>query len=77
VAFVDLDVPLETQNKMLSFKAKASDSKCKLDRINLYVNDIPIDGISGFSLRDKDVREFTKHFNIELSALPGFQWVAT
>ena len=44
-------LPLSTTIKNLDFKIKATYSKYLLDRINVYVNNVPIYGINGIDLR--------------------------
>jgi len=67
VEFVNKDFPFETKNKNISFQIKANDSKYNLDRINVYVNDVPIYGVKGISLCGQNLSEITKDFRIELS----------
>jgi len=67
IEFINNDFPFETENKAISFQVKASDSKYKLDRINVYINDVPIYGVEGVSLRGKNLSTITKSINFKLS----------
>lgn len=67
VEFVNEDLPFETTNREISMRIIAKDSKYKLDRINVYVNDVPIYGIKGISFRGEDIYEITRDLTIELS----------
>ncbi|MEQ6119112.1 caspase family protein [Reichenbachiella sp. MALMAid0571] len=61
------DVPVTTRNKKFKIEIQASDSKYDLDRLNVYINDIPVFGVKGYSLRDKGKSSVVKDFDIELS----------
>ena len=67
IDFANKDFPFDTKNKNISFQVHANDSKYNLDRINVYVNDVPIYGVKGISLRSQNLSEITKDFRIELS----------
>jgi WD40 repeat protein/uncharacterized caspase-like protein len=54
-------------NKNISFDVKASDSKYLLDRLNVYVNDVPIYGTNGIPLKDKKVNPLSQKINLELN----------
>ena len=60
-------IPLSTENKNLSFKITAKDSKYLLDRINVYVNDVALYGTDGIDLRDKQISTYDSDINLELS----------
>jgi hypothetical protein len=46
---------------------KLKDSKYKLDRINVWVNDVAIYGTDGISLRDKNVQEYQTKLEVFLA----------
>lgn len=61
------DVPLAMVNKYFTFTIRAADSKYLLDRIHVYVNNVPIYGIRGINLRDKHTFEHEQDIMLELS----------
>ena len=61
------NVPFTTKSKTLSLRVNARDSKHKLNRLNVYINDVPIYGTKGLSLKGKSVQSHTRDFNLELS----------
>ena len=60
-------LPLTAENKNIRFQLAARDAKYLLDRINVYVNDVPIYGINGISLRGKKLNAVEKEISLELS----------
>lgn len=61
------DLPNLTQNAEVQLELFMNDSIQKLDRINVWVNDVAIYGIDGISLRDKDVMEYTTNLEVFLA----------
>lgn len=55
-----------TANRRLQIKAW--DTKYKLDRINVWVNDVPVYGMAGIGLRPLDTDSTIRTIDIELSA---------
>jgi WD40 repeat protein len=51
----------------INLKLKLQDSKYKLDRINVWVNDVAIYGTNGISLRDKNVQEYQTELEVFLA----------
>jgi WD40 repeat protein len=68
VDLVTKDLPRETAERILSFEIRASDSLYLLDRINVYVNDVPVHGLGGISLRDRALSGVSRLLDIELGA---------
>lgn len=64
---LDDDLPLFTTEKNLTFKVNASDSKYLLDRLNVFVNDVPVYGMAGINLRDKNTSEHEQEIALELN----------
>ncbi len=60
-------IPLVTENKNLSFEIRADDAKYNLDRLNVYINDVPIYGCQGINLRDYSSNTYQTELNVELS----------
>ncbi len=63
------DLPIATELNELTVKLKAWDTKFKLDRINVYVNDVPIFGTKGIDMREKDLGSILKDIKVPL--IPG------
>jgi hypothetical protein len=51
----------------INLKLNLKDSKYKLDRINVWVNDVAIYGTNGISLRNKNVQEYQAEFEVFLA----------
>lgn len=68
IAVLSKDIPLETDQKHIKVKVFASDTKYPLDRLNIYVNDVPIFGTKGLPLADRKVMEYSDELSIELLA---------
>lgn len=51
-----------------NLELKASDSKYNLDRINLYVNDVPVQGRAGYDLKSKSSKSIDMNIPVDLSA---------
>ena len=61
------DLPLSTSQKLVGFEVKAEDSKFFLDRINVFVNNIPIYGLTGIDLSKEKSHQFSKRIETNLS----------
>ena len=61
------DVPITTTNKMLSLSYQVTDRQSEIDRINVLVNNVPIYGNDGMSLRDQQASTVSAELDIELS----------
>lgn len=59
-----LSIPLETNQRMLTFQAKASDKNQNINRLQVYVNDVPAFGSKGISVNPTTM--LTKDVTIEL-----------
>lgn len=62
----DFSAPVSDPQKEL--KINLTDSKYKLDRINVWINDVPIYGKNGFSLRKEKTNSVEKNIPVTLSA---------
>jgi WD40 repeat protein len=63
------DLPVATPNRELSFEVHAwSESSELLDRVHVWVNDVPIYGMNGKDLRALSTRDWTDQVTLELSA---------
>jgi hypothetical protein len=62
------DLPSSTAESELALKIKASDSKYPLDRLRLYVNNVPVNGKEGQLLRDANSQTLERTIPIKLAA---------
>jgi WD40 repeat protein len=65
----DFAVPVSDARKQL--KVSFSDSRYKLDRLNVWINDVPIAGKNGISLRKNSARSIIKDIPLTLSEGPN------
>ena len=66
ISFVS-ELPLNTDLDTLSLNILAKDTKYKLERLHVYLNNVPINGRNGESLRGLDVQELSKKISINLA----------
>jgi hypothetical protein len=66
VELLTTDVPVSVGVPSLTLRVKATDSKYPLDRLNVFVNDVPIYGTAGLPLPDKQVRTVERDVQIPL-----------
>lgn len=57
-----------TNNQQQKLRVCGIDRKFKLDRLNVWINDVPVFGINGISLRSENTDSVLKEFTIMLSA---------
>lgn len=57
----------ESTQKLLLFNVKANDTQNNLERLNIYINDVPLYGSKGFSLKSKPSKTLEKPIGIELN----------
>lgn len=62
-------LPLTIGQNTLSLQLQASDDLAPLDRLNVLVNDVPINGINGINLRPKNTKKYEQTLTLTLS--PG------
>lgn len=60
-------MPTIIDEDSIDLNLNMEDSKYKLDRINVWVNDVAIYGTDGISLRDQDAQKLDKMINVELA----------
>ncbi len=53
LSIVSTDLPMTTAAPSLKMQVRAADDKYPLDRLNLFVNDVPINGTAGLPLTNK------------------------
>jgi WD40 repeat protein len=59
-------IPLNTKSKTITLNVNSSDSKYYLDRINVYINDVPIYGSKGIDLKIKKLKHADQAMNLTL-----------
>jgi hypothetical protein len=57
----------ESTQKVLTFLVKANDTQSDLERLNVYVNDVPLYGSKGFSLKGKPSKTHEQQVKIDLT----------
>lgn len=57
----------EQKMKEVSITVHAEDNASQLERFNVWVNDVPLFGMTGISLRNRNMKSFDTTFNIILS----------
>jgi len=62
------DVPVSVHRATLPLRVKATDTKYPLDRIQVYVNDVPVYGTSGVPIRDRTARTHEQEIQVPLVA---------
>ncbi|OIQ29786.1 MAG: hypothetical protein BM555_05575, partial [Crocinitomix sp. MedPE-SWsnd] len=61
------ELPTLHDQGSIDIKLKIEDTKYKLDRINVWVNDVAVYGADGISLRDKDVQDYSTALKVDLA----------
>ena len=61
------EMPTINDQGSIDIKLNLKDTKYKLDRINVWVNDVAIYGTDGISLRDKNVQEYVTNLTVNLA----------
>ena len=62
------EVPAATDSRAISLQVKASDSNYPLERLRVYVNDVPVSGKEGESLRSLNSQSLDRTISVNLSA---------
>lgn len=60
------EIKSSTLESNLQLQISCIDTKYKLDRVNIWINDVPIYGIGGINLRLKNIFEYKDSINITL-----------
>lgn len=61
------DIQNITTDTSVKISLALTDSKYKLDRINVWVNDVPVYGANGISLRRENKQQYSTTLNVQLS----------
>jgi hypothetical protein len=62
------DVPGTTDAEEINVVIKANDSKYPLERLKVFVNNVPVNGVDGESLRDQNSQSLERTIPIKLAA---------
>lgn len=62
------DLAEKTNKSEIILDLQASDDLYKIDRINIWINDVPVYGINGIDVRSKNANQFRQKLNLELAA---------
>jgi uncharacterized protein YecT (DUF1311 family)/WD40 repeat protein len=62
------DVPASTPKDQLNLQIKASDDKFPLDRLRVYLNNVPVNGRDGELLRDQKTQSLERTIPIKLAS---------
>ena len=60
------NIPAITYDSILEVSVEAKDTKYNINRINVWVNEVPLFGLNGLSLNDIGIKEVRKKINIPL-----------
>jgi WD40 repeat protein len=69
VALAGASVPVTTPTASLALRVRASDDKYALERIHVFVNDVPVFGTSGLLIAGAETRSHEQDVNVPL--VPG------
>jgi WD40 repeat protein len=69
VALVGAGVPVTTSAATLALRLRATDDKYALERIHVFVNDVPVFGTSGLAIGDTETRSHEQEVSVPL--VPG------
>jgi hypothetical protein len=61
------NLPVSTTTSSVSFNIVATDAKYNLDRLNVFVNNVPVHGFQGIDLRSKNLKQTEQPISIDLS----------
>lgn len=59
--------PSLTDSSAIELNLKMKDEKYNLDRINVYINNVPVYGTNGINLREENTKEFNKQLKLILA----------
>ncbi|WP_172834087.1 WD40 domain-containing protein [Nitrospira japonica] len=62
------EVPVSIDRATLPLRVKAMDTKYALDRLQVYVNDVPVYGTSGLMIADRTARSYEQEIQVPLVA---------
>lgn len=60
------DIPVSVDRSTLPLRVKATDTKYALDRLHVYVNDVPVYGTSGVPILNRTARTYEQEIQVPL-----------
>jgi WD40 repeat protein len=60
-------IPITTSDEKITLEIKGADSKFNLDRVQIRVNEVPLKGKNGISVKDKESNSYEGKIDLELS----------
>lgn len=69
VAILTTNLPITTPDATLALNVRATDAQQPLDRINVFVNDVPVFGTAGLPVSDRTAR--TTEQSLQVPLVPG------
>ena len=67
IEILNKNIPLSTDKKVFTLEVIAEDEKYNLNRINVYINEVPVFGVNGIDLSGKNIHSENRNIEIELS----------
>ena len=61
-------IAINSEKEKVNIKISASDSKYLLDRINIWLNNVPIFGTSGINLKQENIKNYFKNIELKLDS---------
>ncbi len=75
ISIIDKDeIPVKTNYKSYLLNVRATDIEHNIDRINIFVNNVPVYGVDGFNVRKFETDIFQRSFKVPLQ--PGMNTIA-
>jgi len=59
--------PIRSESREIRFEVQAQDSKADLDRLHVYVNDVPVHGSAGIPVKALGTRSLSRELEVTLS----------
>lgn len=69
VSILTTNVPITTADATLALRVRSTDAQQPLDRINVFVNDVPVFGTAGMAVADRSSR--TAEQSVQVPLVPG------
>jgi len=63
------DLPLITKDNNIKFEILTKDVNYNLNRINVFVNDVPVYGVNGISIKEKNIKSLK--YKLDIKIIPG------
>jgi WD40 repeat protein len=60
-------IPIETKDNFIDLKLNLSDSLYKIDRLNIWINNVAVYGTNGINLKEKAAKQIKKDIKLKLA----------